>query len=139
LTSVLDLLPNFGAIDAESDFRPDFFVPSSSWENVRARRHPLVVGRKGTGTTALRNALLDEAAKDPVMFATDLAFRDYLWKVHHGVFDATVGSKSRYLETWLFLMLIELATQAVGEDQQLAPNMQVAEIEDCLRACVETN
>lgn len=139
MASVLDLLPNFGAIDAESDFRPDFFVPSSSWENVRSRRHPLIVGRKGTGKTALRKALLDEAAKDPVMFATDLAFRDYPWKVHHSVFDATVGGKSRYLETWLFLMLIELAKQAVGEDQQLAPNKQVAEIEDWLRVFVETN
>jgi hypothetical protein len=137
--SVLDLLQNFGAIDAETDFRPDFFVPSTSWTNVREQRHPLVVGRKGTGKTALRKALLDEAANDPVVFATDLAFRDYPWNAHHAVFDESVGGKSRYLETWLFLMLIELAKQAVGEDQQLPATPQAEEIAEWIRIFVREN
>jgi hypothetical protein len=139
MASVLDRLENFGAIDAETDFRPEFFVPSTSWENVRRQRHPLVVGRKGTGKTALRKALLNEAESDPVIFATDLAFRDYPWNVHHTVYDESVGGKSRYVETWLFLMLIELAKQAVGEDQAIPPTAEAEEIAEWVRLFVHEN
>jgi hypothetical protein len=138
MASVLDRLESFGAIDAETDFRPEFFVPSTSWENVRRQRHPLVVGRKGTGKTALRKALLNEAASDPVIFATDLTFRDYPWNIHHAVYDESVGGKSRYVETWLFLMLIELAKQAVGEDQAI-PTAEAEEIAGWLRLFVQEN
>ncbi len=141
MASVLATLPNLGAIDAESDFRPEFFVPSTSWENVRSQRHPIVVGRKGTGKTALRLALLNEAHADPVLFATDLAFRDYPWNVHHGVFDDKVGGKSRYLETWLFLMLVELAKQVVGEDQAGPAHYDhgAAEVAAWVRLFIEEN
>jgi hypothetical protein len=118
MSSAIQQLDDFGAIDAETDFRPDFFVPSTSWDNVRNRRHPLIIGRKGTGKTAIRKALLNEAGADPLIFAKDLAFRDYPWNAHHAVFDESVGGKSRYLETWLFLMLVELGKLAAAEDPQ---------------------
>jgi len=115
LAAPVDRLQELGAIDAETDFRPDFFIPSSSWSRVRDRERPIVVGRKGTGKTALRKALLNEAANSPLVFATDLAFRDYPWNAHNEVFDSAVGATSRFLETWQFLMLIELAKQTIGE------------------------
>lgn len=127
LSSAILRLENLGAIDAETDFRPDFFVPSSSWERVRGRRRPVVVGRKGTGKTALRKALLDVDRNDATVFATDLAFRDYPWNAHAQVFDANVGGTSRYLETWLFLMLIELAKQAIGVNQAPPADPDAAE------------
>jgi len=60
---------------------------------------------------------LEEASHEPLIFAADLAFRDYPWKAHHAVFDERVGRRSRYVETWYFLILIEVAKLAVGEDQ----------------------
>lgn len=116
MPSAIALLDSFGAIDAETDFRPEFFVPSTSWERTRNKKHPIVIGRKGTGKTALRKALLDLAGSEPLIFARDLGFRDYPWKVHYSVVDQEVGGRSRYLETWLFLMLVELAKLRLGED-----------------------
>jgi hypothetical protein len=116
MSSTVAQLESFGAIDAETDFRPDFFVPSTSWERTRNKQHPIVIGRKGTGKTALRKALLDLAGSSPMMFARDLGFRDYPWNVHYSVVDSEVGGRSRYLETWLFLMLVELAKLRLGED-----------------------
>jgi hypothetical protein len=110
-------LKSLGTIDAETDFRPDFFIPSTSWANIRSRERPIVVGRKGTGKTALRYALRNEASENPLLFSRDLAFRDYPWAVHYGVYDSTVGGRSRYQETWSFLILVELAKLVVGEDQ----------------------
>jgi hypothetical protein len=110
-------ITGLGAIDAETDFDPKSFVPSTSWERVRSRDKPLVIGRKGTGKTALRFALKDEADNSPLVFTTALAFRDYPWSVHYNVFDPEVGGRSRYHETWLFLMLVELCKLRVGVNQ----------------------
>lgn len=133
--SVLGSLDSFGAIDAETDFRPEFFVPSTTWQRVVEMDRPLVVGRKGTGKTAVRLALLNEAEDNEVLFAADLVFRDYPWAVHHTVFDETVGGRSRFQETWLFLMLIEIA-KAVVLDQSRKPNEKTAA---SLRDFVESN
>lgn len=111
-------ITNLGTIDAETDFEPRFFVPSTTWDSVRMRKRPLVVGRKGTGKTALRFALKAEARSNPQLFVTDLAFRDYPWAVHYNIFDPNLSGRSRYQETWLFLMLVELSKLRVHGDQQ---------------------
>jgi hypothetical protein len=118
-------LVSLGAIDAETDFRPDFFVPSTSWDRVRRREAPIAVGRKGTGKTALRFALTKETEKSPNVLTTPLTFRDYPWAAHHLIFDETVGGRSRYQETWIFLVLVELAKLRVGVDQR-PPNSDEA-------------
>lgn len=71
MASVLHQLESYGAIDAETDFRPEFFVPSTTWQRVLEMHHPIVVGRKGTGKTAVRLALLNQAKDDALLFAAD--------------------------------------------------------------------
>lgn len=139
MSNVLKALESFGAIDAESEFRADFFVTSTSWDRVRTGERPIIVGRKGTGKTALRFALLDQASGDPLTFARDLTFRDYPWGAHNGVFDPEVSLRSRYLDTWLFLMLVELARLAVDQDQQFPLSQEGAETSGRLRAFLEKN
>jgi hypothetical protein len=114
---VISQFETFGKIYAEGDFRPEFFVPSTSWRPVRSHDKSIVVGRKGTGKTALGLALYNERLTESDLFVQRLRFSDYPWRVHEQVYDARVGEKARFLETWLFLMLIELAKLAVGEDQ----------------------
>src|SRR5437016_6159348 len=96
-------LTSLGDIAAENSFRPEFFVTSGSWERVRHGQRPIVVGRKGTGKTALRLALLNEADQSPLLFTADLSFRDYPWNAHNSVSGTQVGHRSRFVETWLFL------------------------------------
>lgn len=126
-------IESLGTIDAETDFRPDFFVPITSWGAVRGGTHPIVIGRKGTGKTALRLALRNEAGKEPMLFAQDLAFRDYPWAIHFSVVDTSVGGRSRYQETWIFLMLVELAKLALGESQALLPAGEAEETASAVR------
>jgi hypothetical protein len=116
-----DAIGTFGSIDAEVDFDPAFFVPSETWNKVLARDRQIVIGRKGTGKTAIRLALLDRARQEPLMFVTDLRFRDYPWNVQTSIFSTKSGSKARYTEPWLFLMLVELAKLAIGKSQAPIP------------------
>ena len=126
-------ISSVGTIDAETDFQLDYFVPSTTWTNVRAGARPIVVGRKGTGKTALQLALREEARINSQVFTTALAFRDYPWAVHNSIFDSTVAGKWRYQETWLFLVLVELAKLVVGENQALRTEADQVEIVDALR------
>ena len=135
MESVLQRLDSLGAIDAETDFRPDFFVPSTTWERVLHMQRPIVVGRKGTGKTAVRLALRNTGNAGTLTFVSDLVFRDYPWAVHNTVFDETVGGRSRFQETWLFLMLIESA-KAVLSDQRPKASEKTAK---ALRKFVEDN
>jgi hypothetical protein len=132
VTSIADV-ESLGTIDAETDFKPEFFIPSTSWSHVRERQRPLVTGRKGTGKTALRYALRDAAANNPLVFSTDLAFRDYPWAVHYSVFDSSVGGRSRFQETWIFLILVELAKQIVGENQSRPVDGEQLSVLEALR------
>src|SRR4051794_20160294 len=97
---------DFGDTDAEGGFRPEYFVASSTWRKLRHGDRPLVLGRKGTGKTALRAGLRSEADVTPTLFVSELSFRDYPWNAHNAVFDVHVGPRSRYVESWRFLMLV---------------------------------
>lgn len=130
-------LQDFGDIAAESNFRAEFFVSSDSWQRVRNGSRPIVIGRKGTGKTAIRFALL--ASEGPELFAADLSFRDYPWNAHNAVSDPRTGHRSRYVETWLFLMLVELAKLAVGRDQMDRFPSDAARARDDLRRFVVEN
>ena len=82
------------------------------------RRHPLIVGRKGTGKNRDSKGFASTQRTLTPIFATDLAARDHPWNAHHAVFDESVGGKSRHLKRGLFLMLVELGKLAAAEDQQ---------------------
>jgi hypothetical protein len=130
-------LQSFGDIDGEEDFRPEYFLPSDTWDQVKAGARPIVLGRKGTGKTALKRALLAETVVDPSLQATALDFSDYPWGLHHAISDETRGPKSRYLETWLFLSLVELAKLVLrDEDADFAGREPVAK---ALRKFIEAN
>src|SRR5688572_2015390 len=130
---------SFGDIAAENNFRPEFFVTSASWHRFRQGLRPVVVGRKGTGKTALRLALLEEARRNPLLFASDLSFRDYPWNAHNSVSDSQVGHRSRYVETWLFLMHVELSKLAAGENQANLLGADGRDAASSLRRFVEDN
>jgi hypothetical protein len=82
---------------------------------------------------------LDLAESDPLIFARDLGFRDYPWNVHYSVVDSEVGGRSRYLETWLFLMLVELAKLRLGEDATGQNGPDAEGIANGLKQFIEKN
>lgn len=108
-----------GPIVAEAGFDITYFVTSASWTNVRTRARSIVIGRKGTGKTAIRLALqsADVGVLGSVHTAS-LSFADYPWKAHYRVADGDVASRSRYKETWSFLLLVELAKLVVRHPEK---------------------
>ena len=110
LTSNILRLDSFGAEMAEgSEERPEFFLPSTVYKSVRNRDRTIVVGRKGTGKTAIGKALANEALNNPLLRVVELSFEEYPWRAHNSVFASQVTSTARYVHTWLFFLLIQLS------------------------------
>jgi len=106
-------IKDFGAIDAENDERLfDYFVHSESLKRIKEEKRRVIVGRKGSGKTAIYKFLSKESEN---WSTSALLFRDYPWKVHDRYANHEVSDRESYVNSWDFLIYIELAKQIVRD------------------------
>lgn len=106
---------SFGAVAAENDKRLyQYFLSTPAFERLGAMRSFLAIGRKGTGKTALYQGL--EAQASATRFVSGLKFSDYPWRLHHDALNANAADSEKYVNSWHFLMLVELAKLAIRSE-----------------------
>lgn len=115
---MLDLrsVDHFGAIDADSDdLLRDCFQDHPAYESARENRAFLILGRKGSGKTAIYKRFITE--KSHGTFSYGHSFDDYPW--HHHDLQAQVGvpEELRYTHSWRYLILISLSKILLNQDQ----------------------
>ncbi len=95
---------NFGRLDAESDRDlADYFVDTGVLDRIANGQRHLVIGRKGSGKTALF-ARTDEAKlKRPIQ---RLDFGNYSWEAHRKLKEEGVFSEAAYQGSWRFTFLM---------------------------------
>lgn len=98
-------IKDFGTIDAENDKRLlEYFVKSNSLKRIQDYEKSIVIGRKGTGKTAIYKFLENEESQH----VAPLLFRDYPWKVHDKFKNSIVTEKESFVNSWLFLIYVEV-------------------------------
>ncbi len=97
----------FGEIAAEDDDLRRYFLETPVFRQLLEGTKQLVVGRKGSGKTALYRAIGDHA-KDKQEFASGLTFSDYPWNLHYKYQSATGDRYERFLHSWKFLIYLEI-------------------------------
>ena len=103
-------ISEFGRIDAESErLLAEFFIETDAYARIEDQKHIVVVGRKGTGKTAIYEVLLERSASLNNVFTTGLKFRDYPWAIHEEVRDSDAAPVERYTSSWVFFILVELS------------------------------
>jgi hypothetical protein len=103
-------IPEFGRIDAESENQlADFFIRTLAYRRVVDVERIIVLGRKGTGKTAIYKALLQRSARFRTTHAVGLEFRNYPWDDHTRASDRRLAHSEQFIESWQFLVLVELA------------------------------
>jgi hypothetical protein len=106
----------FGAIDADADeLLRICFQDHPAYEDARAHKRFLIVGRKGSGKTAIYKRLITERV--PTTFAYGYTFDDYPWQHHDLQAQTGVPEERRYLNSWKYLVLLTLAKVVLNEDQ----------------------
>jgi hypothetical protein len=112
----LRTVADFGAIDAESDeLLARCFETHASYREATEGRRFLVLGRKGSGKTAIYKKLLLNKAYNT--FAVGHSFADYPWHYHDKQVIPSAAEQERYLHSWRYLILLSLAKILLNFDQ----------------------
>jgi hypothetical protein len=112
----LDSIANFGAIDADEDaLLRECFQNHPAYIAAKAHERWLILGRKGTGKTAIFRRLITERA--PTHFAYGHTFDDYPWEHHDLQAQLGVPEERRYIHSWKYLILVSLAKILLNQDQ----------------------
>lgn len=93
---------NFGRLDAESDPNlAEFFVDTGVTERIGSGEHMLILGRKGSGKTALFS---EAKFQKPQILRLD--FHDYAWDAHKAIKEVGGSADARYMASWAFTYLV---------------------------------
>ena len=108
----------FGAIDADNDdLLLRSFEDHEAYLDVRAQKRFLIVGKKGSGKTAIFKRLLD--ISDPGYFCFGHTFSDYPWHYHDKQARIGIPDFDKYTHSWKYLILLSLAKVILNQDQSL--------------------
>lgn len=111
----------FGAIDADNDqLLFESFEDHEAYQDVRQQRRFLIVGRKGSGKTAIFKRLL--VIDDPGYFCFGHTFSDYPWHYHDRQARIGIPEFDKYTHSWKYLLLLSLAKVILNQDQSLPHN-----------------
>ncbi len=102
----LTAFDTFGDVAAEDDAVLDYFLSTKAVEKVETNKAFLVLGRKGTGKTAIVR-YLTEGAKSKL--SRSLSLRGYPWSVHAARVDHGASDIEAYVSSWRYLIAVELS------------------------------
>ena len=114
----LELLDGFGAIDAESDtILLRAFEDHNSFEDVKKINKSVVIGRKGTGKTAIFKKILTLPKESNLSYGH--TFSDYPWNYHDMVKNDGMLEYEKYLHSWKYLILLTIAKIVLNQDASI--------------------
>lgn len=100
-------LKSFGDIAAEDDSVLDYFLSTDAVSEVNSGSRVLVLGRKGSGKTALVRHFTETNQRD---HGKPLSLRNYPWGTHESLVDKGASSNEAYVASWRLLIAIRLAS-----------------------------
>jgi energy-coupling factor transporter ATP-binding protein EcfA2 len=107
VTMDLSNLESFGSIAAEDDAVRDYFLTTDAVVRILQGKTLLVLGRKGSGKTALVKHF---TGIDQKMHGSPLSLRNYPWNAHAQLVDKGVSDTEAYVASWRLLIAIRIAS-----------------------------
>lgn len=108
---------NFGDIAAESDqILLDTFHDHESYFDLRDHKKFLIIGRKGSGKSAIFRKILSDCSQRENSFAAGLNLDNYPWPYHSRMAEAGVPAENRFTPSWEYLILIQLCKIVATQD-----------------------
>jgi hypothetical protein len=103
---------NFGGVAAEDDAILQYFLSTDVVTALKSGHVLLVLGRKGTGKTALVRFLTESQGSSQ---ARSLNLRGYPWNVHAARIDHGATTAEAYVSSWRYLLAVQLASVALAQ------------------------
>lgn len=98
---------SFGDVAAEDDAVLNYFLATNAVTKIADNESFLVLGRKGTGKTALVRHFTERKAAG---VSKSLNLRGYPWNVHETRIDRGASDIEAYVSSWRYLIAIEIAS-----------------------------
>lgn len=115
----LSAAENFGAVDAENDdLLLRSFEDHEAYTNIRDFRRFLVIGKKGSGKTAIFKHMLLNTER-PDYFCFGHIFSDYPWSYHDMQARIGIPDFDRFTHSWKYLVLLTASKIILNQDQSL--------------------
>ena len=97
----------FGSVAAEDDAVLEYFLSTNAVENIENNTAFVVLGRKGTGKTAIVRHFTEGNA---VQLSKSLNLRGYPWNIHAAKVDHGASDIEAYVSSWKYLIAVELTS-----------------------------
>ena len=126
----LTFVNSFGGTDADNDdILLHAFEDHEAYLDIIALRRHLIIGKKGSGKTAIFKKIVTTKAFD--FFSFGHTFSDYPWHYHERQARIGIPDFDKYTHSWKYLILLSVAKIALNQDQSLPVN--AAAFEDMVR------
>lgn len=114
----IETIKNIGGIDADNDdLLMRCFQNHDSYNSIKNFEKFIVLGRKGTGKTAIFKKFLNQRTHDH--FSYGHTFSDYPWHYHDKQAKIGVPDFDKYTHSWKYLILMTLSKILLNQDQSL--------------------
>lgn len=119
-------IEEFGNIDANDDeLLEACFEEHEAYTKLVSFSKNIVVGKKGSGKTAIFKKIIN--LKNSNVFSHGYNLRDYPWHLHVKQATEVFNNQEKYVNSWLYLNLIELAKIICNEDNSLFYDSNIKE------------
>jgi hypothetical protein len=108
-----------------------YFVKIPQYDGLVTGQYRYVIGRKGTGKTALAERIRIRLLGDPHAFYINFSLRNFPLPILEKLKQESMADKSQYVAVWKFLMAVEVARMVLC-DNGAGPSENVAELRDFL-------
>ena len=104
-----------------------YFVQFPEFDQIKKGKYRYIIGRKGTGKTAIIEKIKLEIEEKPLSFYSVLSLRDFPINYLRDLREKSYRDKSQYVPIWLFLIYIELC-KLILEDHGAKPSEVIEEL-----------
>jgi hypothetical protein len=124
MKDIKEWLPEF-EVSAETDTElQEYFVLTPELEKIVNSKYWLLLGRKGTGKTAIYK-YLEKSSPEKINrnIVISLNFKDYPWPAHKLYKESIAGELSAYQKSWRFLFFVKLISRLVEIKEQRSESL----------------
>lgn len=107
----------WGEDEARNDDSLDnYFVEFPGFDDILSGKKRYVVGRKGSGKSAILKKIRLQAESEPCTFYMDISLRDFPLNDFKSLGEKRLQDKSKYVSAWEFLLLTEIARLIISDN-----------------------
>ncbi|WP_279140498.1 P-loop ATPase, Sll1717 family [Bilophila wadsworthia] len=107
----------WGEDEAKGDIRlHEYFVELPVMNDILSGKIRYVIGRKGTGKTAIGEKIRIDVSNNPQWFESSLSLKDFPLNTFRQLEVKQFKDKTKYVPTWTFLIAVELSKLLLNDN-----------------------